>query len=332
MNITGESSAEADSDLVALLQKSGGRDLPPIQVQEAVWAEVHADWQTMLGARQQRQRRIVGWSMAATMAAVGCASLVAVPALQPSAVTVATIEHVDGRLIASSTGNSLPSIAEGEALVAGESLRTDAHSHAALRWPGGLSLRLDRDTAIKLQSPNSVALVHGAVYVDAPGHAEPLSIVTALGTVRHLGTQYIVAARPELLEVSIREGRISIDNQASSLIASAGERIRVSATGDVKRTTIDASDSTWQWTRSTPPTFQIDNQSLAAFLAWVSRQTGRPVVFESQQAESAAAHVILRGSIDGLDVDTALSVVLSTTQLHRFPTADDSIGIALNSP
>jgi ferric-dicitrate binding protein FerR (iron transport regulator) len=150
--------------------------------------------------------------------------------------------------------------------------------------------------------------------------------------VRHLGTQYMLVARPELLDVSIREGRVSIGNKQSQLIASAGERIRVSPTGAIERTTIRATDDSWDWTMAATPAFQIDNQSLAAFLAWISRQTGRAVVFESPQARSAAAHVILRGSIEGLDPDTALSVVLSTTQLHRYPTADDSIGIALNEP
>jgi len=37
----------------------------------------------------------------------------------------------------------------------------------------------------------------------------------------------------------------------------------------------------------------------------------------------------LRGSIAGLDPDTALSAVLSTTQLHRYQTKDELIGIAL---
>jgi ferric-dicitrate binding protein FerR (iron transport regulator) len=332
MNVIHETSPDDDGDLAALLQRAGGRDSPPAQAREAIWAAVHTDWQAMVQENKHRQRRVFGWCVAAGVASVGCATLLAVSALQPSAVTIATIEHIDGRLIASSSAGSLPSVVAGGAIVAGEALRTDSHSRAALRWPGGLSLRLDHDTAIKLPSPNSVALVYGTVYVDALGHDDALSIETPLGTVRHLGTQYMIVAHPELLDVSIREGRVSIGNHGSQLIASAGERIRMSAAGAVERTTIGATDVSWEWTAGATATFQIDNQSLAAFLAWVSRQTGRPVVFESAQAQSAAAGVVLRGSIEGLDPDTALSVVLSTTRLHRYPTADDSIGIALNKP
>ena len=335
MNIIHESSRaslEDDGDLAVLLQRAGGRDTPPANVQDAVWTVVHADWQVMVNERKHRQHRILGWSIAAAVATVACAALLALSAMRPAPVRIATIEHIDGRLIASSSSGALPSIAPGERVVVGESLRTDARSRAALRWPGGLSVRLDHDTAIQLPSPNRIALLHGAVYVDAAGRDDALSIETALGTVRHVGTQYMIAVHPDALDVSIREGRVSIDTKASQLIASAGERIRLSAMGGVERTSIGANDVSWDWTVASTPTFQIDNQSLTAFLAWISRQTGRPVVFESAQAQSVAARVILRGSIDGLDLDTALSVVLSTTQLHRYPTTDDSIGIALNKP
>jgi hypothetical protein len=331
MNIFHEPQPNDDLDIAGLLQQTGGRNVPPAHLHDAVWAIVHADWRDMVRERTRRQRRILGRSLAAGVGAVTCGALLAFNAMYSPAMPVATIVRIDGRLIASSSDGPMPSIAVGEAIVAGEALRTDAHSRAALRWPAGLSLRMDHDTTIKVASPSKIALISGALYVDG-SDSEALSIESALGTVRHLGTQYMVLAQPDALEISIREGRVSIDGRASSLVGSAGERIRMRATGAVERTTLTSTDTSWNWAIASAPAFQIDNQSLVAFLEWFSRQTGRPVVFESPQAKSAAARVILRGSIEGLDLDTALSAVLSTTQLHRYPTANESIGIALNRP
>lgn len=67
------------------------------------------------------------------------------------------------------------------------------------------------------------------------------------------------------------------------------------------------------------------------FADWVARETGRKVVYQSPAAQSAAGELRLRGSIAGLDPDTALNAVLSTTQLRRYQTQDESIGIALAS-
>ena len=77
------------------------------------------------------------------------------------------------------------------------------------------------------------------------------------------------------------------------------------------------------------PEFDIDNQSLASFLQWIARETGRHVVYSTPQAEAAAQAVKLRGSIAGLDADVALATVLATTQLRRYQTNSSEIGIEL---
>lgn len=324
--------ANDDLDIARLLQQTGSRDTPALQLQAEVETAVHAAWLDVVQKRKQHRNRIAGFSLAASVAIVMCTALLVMKATQPTAITVATIEHIDGRLIASSSDGPTPSIAAGEGVMSGESLRTDHSSRAALRWPSGLSVRLDHDTAIRIASGTRIVLISGSIYIDAaPDHAEPLAIESSFGAVRHLGTQYMVSVHPNSLDVSVREGRVSIDHGATALVGIAGERIKLTGSGAVERTALTASDSSWSWTTAAAPAFQIDNQSLAAFLEWMARESGRRLVFESPQAKSAATRVILRGSIDGLDLDTALSVVLSTTKLHRYETKDDSIGIALNN-
>jgi hypothetical protein len=68
---------------------------------------------------------------------------------------------------------------------------------------------------------------------------------------------------------------------------------------------------------------------LSDFLDWVGRETGKRIVYASPQALQVARGVVLRGSIGELDPESALTAVLSTTELRRFATQDDSIGLEL---
>jgi len=147
--------------------------------------------------------------------------------------------------------------------------------------------------------------------------------------VRHLGTQYQVRQTARAVDVSIREGRIEVVNVNGDAIASAGEHLRILGDGSIERTTITSNDPRWQWASQAAPLFEIDNRTLAAFLDWVARETGRSVVYATPQARVTAEAVKLHGSIAGLDPDAALAAVLSTTELRRYQTTDDVIGVAL---
>jgi hypothetical protein len=92
-----------------------------------------------------------------------------------------------------------------------------------------------------------------------------------------------------------------------------------------------AHDPSWRWAAHTAPLFDINERTFASFAEWVARETGRKVVYASNDAQRTANQVTLRGSIAGLDPDTALSAVLSTTQLRRYETKEELIGIALAS-
>jgi hypothetical protein len=75
--------------------------------------------------------------------------------------------------------------------------------------------------------------------------------------------------------------------------------------------------------------FAIDNRTLAEFLEWAARETGRRVVYASAAAQHAAQSLKLHGSIEGLKPDTALSAVLATTDLTQYQSGDDLIGVRL---
>jgi ferric-dicitrate binding protein FerR (iron transport regulator) len=309
-------------DLEALLRQVGTRDEPPPEFAVEVRDVVHAEWRAAV-EEQRRERRRRMWSIAASVAALAIAvALIFKVAVSPIS-TVATVAYVDGVVNGANASNR---IEVGEMLHSNDLLRTNANSRASLDLGADLSLRLDVDTTLELLANDRVRLERGAIYVDSRGKA-PLLVETDVGAVRHLGTQYQVRRREHDIEVSVREGRIEVRNARGSNTADAGERLRVTAQGNITRSTISRSDASWAWVTQAAPVPDIENETLDTFLRWFASETGRRVVYASPQVQQLASTIRLHGSIRGLDPQTALDAVLQTTELRRYETKDELIGI-----
>lgn len=324
--------AQADeAGIEELLRQVGARDEPSAEMMREVQAAVHAEWQGMLEERRRR-RRFVTWGVAASAVfAVALASF-GVRYMTPEPLPVAKITRIDGHLLARSDERDAHEDAHeveiGQSVSTGATIQTDDRSRAALAFAGEVSLRLDRNTLVTIAAADRLLLTAGAVYVDSQAKSPAQLTIQALaGSVRHVGTQYQVRTHADEMEVSVREGRVVIANAAGTSSGVAGERIRVTPHGEVTRTTVAAHDPDWQWAASAAPVFDINDQPLAVFAHWVARETGRKVMYASREVQAAAADLKLRGSIAGLDPDTALNAVLSTTQLRRYGTNDEFIGI-----
>lgn len=321
-----------DSSLEELLRAVGARDEPSADAMRDVRAAVHAEWQAMVEERR-RQRRSMAWRIAASLLLAVLIATFARQFVVPEPAQVASVVNIDGRMMYTADDADAHPGAVGQPVLVGETIQTDASSRAALAFPSGLSVRVDRATRFTVAAVDRIELSSGALYIDAPsGHAssDPLTISTAAGSVRHVGTQYEVRTHADSVQVSVREGRVLVTAaNGSNNTGEAGQLLRLNARGEVKRSTLAPTDPQWQWTLEAAPVFDIDNQTLSSFLQWIARETGRRVVYSSPQAEAAAAEVKLRGSIAGLDADAALTAVLSTTQLRRYRTADEEIGIEL---
>jgi ferric-dicitrate binding protein FerR (iron transport regulator) len=320
-----------DTSIEELLLQVGARDEPPAEMMLEVQAAVHAEWQSMLRARRTRRQFIAVGIAASAVLAVGVAFF-GVRYMAPTPVQVAQITRIDGHLLVRPQGQTARELAVAQNVSTGETIQTDDRSRAALQFGAAVSLRLDQGTIVKVASADELVLTAGALYIDSQAqNPQQLTVRTDAGSVRHVGTQYEVRTHADDMVVSVREGRVMIANAAGTSSGVAGEEIRVTPRGEIVRGTVAAHDPRWQWAARTAPQFDINDHTLAVFLEWVARETGRKVVYASSEAESAANGLKLRGSIVGLDPDTALNAVLSTTQLHRYQTKDELIGIALTS-
>lgn len=317
---------EDDTEIAGLLRSAGTRIDPPADVMRDVQAAVHAEWRQVVAQRQRRRTFV--WAAAASVCAIAAGATISVGLLNNSGEPVATLQRSAGDIFVASDGTHWSRLDAGARIAVGDSVRTDGP--AALQLDNGLALRVDRGTTLKVLDADRFALNAGAIYVDAhPGTAtEAFVVTTNAGSVRHLGTQYQVRMQVDGIDVSVREGRVVFESERDSTIAEAGERLEISNTGSVQRSTIAATDQQWAWTSAVAPSFAIENASLADFLDYMSRETGRALIYASPRVEATAASVTLHGSIDGLAPDVALSAVLATTPLRQDQTKAEVIEIA----
>jgi hypothetical protein len=99
------------------------------------------------------------------------------------------------------------------------------------------------------------------------------------------------------------------------LSGSAGEQLEIDVLGGVTRSPIDAADPAWQWAESIAPAPDIDGKPAAELIAWVARETGHRLRYESPAIAQRAAAVILHGNIRHLPPLSALDAMLATTDL-----------------
>ena len=204
----------------------------------------------------------------------------------------------------------------GKEILPGSLLRTRAGNRATLWLTDQRSLRIDAESELRLDSKASLSLVSGAVYIDAQSRGgDAVEVRTAFGTATDIGTQFEVRLGEETLDVTVREGLVSLSREGDEIRITQGVALSIDATGAISTGAVAPHDPMWAWVQQIAPTFEIEGQSVLAFLDWVSSETGLSIGFASSQVEQLAATTILHGSIAGLSPIEAPSVVLPGCRL-----------------
>lgn len=209
-----------------------------------------------------------------------------------------------------------------EPIRAGSTLDTRAMGdlgagHAALRLVGGQSVRLDRDSRIRLVSGTTLELERGAVYVDSDTASalggSGVEVRTTLGVVRDIGTQFEVRLLTDdggAVRVRVREGEITLERNGSSHLATAGEQLTFDAAGDLRRVPVAIHGDAWQWVLDAAPAPEIEGRPLREVLDWIVREGGWTLRFADDATAEHAAGVTLHGDAAGLTVDEVAAMVL----------------------
>jgi len=218
-------------------------------------------------------------------------------------------------------------IAGGALLRSGQDILARGGARIALPIAG--SLRMAPGTDIEVLSDQLLKVVDGSLYVDIPpafSATVRFAVQTPAGTFTHLGTQFQIAVQGDQTRVTVREGQVRWHSAAGDVVSAAGSQLLIDRQGVAKSEPVAVTGAGWNWAEALAAAFEIENQSLADFLRYIARETGRKVVYSSPDVERRAASTVLHGSIQEFTAVEALSAVMATTSL-RFTLVDDSIRI-----
>lgn len=319
-----------EEEIGDLIRAAGRRSAIPEEDLTAIKEAAGSAWrETVEAERRSRFRRRAIYAVAATVlvAVVGTWWWMAdrVPVVPAR---IATVELATGRIDAARAAGEILEIGVGDSLSSGDSLATagsglGSPGRVALRMAWGHSVRLDAGTRVRLVSGSRLELQRGAVYVDSgPSVAADaaIEILTPLGVVREIGTQYEVRLADETgtVRVRVREGSVSVALDGESHSAGRGEQLTLGPDGSVSRAAVDPDGPDWHWVLAAAPSLDIEGLSLGEFIDWVARETGWQVRYADEELERSARAILLHGTIEGLRPDESIGMVLQGSGLdHR---------------
>lgn len=326
-----QDAARDDETLAELLRLAGPREAIPEDVEGRVYARVLEEWKNSTSlpeptriygnvhrewTRRNRLQTLGRWALPVALAA---SILLAVSALfRPGApIAVAPAVGTVARSVDAGSDGGLPAV--GDRLYAGDVLQTGAGDGLSVALVDAVSLRIDENSQLEVIDSGHYRLASGRIYVDSGNFLyrdSHLQIDTEWGAVTDVGTQFVVAAVADQLEVAVREGRVDVTRDGAARMAVAGERLRIDASGDAVVDAVESHTDFWAWATELAPPFDIENKSLLDFLRWAARETGRELVFEDQDLRMSAMRTDLHGSVAGFQPMEAIESVLATTSFR----------------
>jgi hypothetical protein len=308
----------AARDPIEALVRSAGLGVTPDPARmERAMRNVHGEWRAALDDRRRARWR----ALAAGLAVVGAMAAL-VFALRPAPpVPVATITRVIGEGVIRHAARGkveVEAARAGRVLMSGEEIDTGSTGRVLLSAASGAQLRVDTASISQWKSPSELRLTSGTVYVEtaSSGAVQPLTVLTRLGDVRHVGTRFEVHVTNDETRVRVRDGTVSFSSPGRApVMLGAGQQLVAGPRTALVQAGPGSAAPEWQWTRAIGPAFTIEGRSAFEALDWLGHETGLRVVYASERARAQARETILRGTIDGLDTQAALLAVLSGSDL-----------------
>ena len=219
-------------------------------------------------------RHAVGTKLLGVAAlAIALTTLPCARAAETCTPAIATVVSIQGgvELRRSTTGRGLETgwqAAElGAPLCAGDSIRTQARSRAALLLSNETTLRLDQRTTLTLAGPEEgrsalLNLFGGALHV-ITRTPRPFRVSTPFVNANVEGTEFLVSVGADGASVAVYEGRVSATNERGSVTVESGERaLAAKDTAPRKEVMVRPRDAV-QWALYFPTVFDYSDRGEA---------------------------------------------------------------------
>jgi hypothetical protein len=313
---------EERDGIAELIARAGARPAPPEQVRAAVFSAVEREWGQAVATRRGRRLRRTLLVASIATAAVAIGVVLSIRRESPGGANIATFLAAQGPVEIRNRASDAPLVV-GESVRVGERVTTRSAGRA-LFSVAGVSLRVGGDSDVTFERAGQLRLASGRLYVDS-GPARPvaaadarpsLDILTPLGSVRHVGTQFEVLVRADGVRVRVRDGTVDVNSPHAVVTLGSTDELAIGSNGAVARTSVTPYSGEWSWTNDLGPEFLIEGRSFDEFLQWYAHESGRRLEFKTPAVHTAAVATRLSGSIVGLRPDDALAAVAATTHFQ----------------
>jgi hypothetical protein len=307
-----------DALLRRLLRLAGNPATVSDQVALRVKENVHGHWKQQL--RTDSRKRML-WIFTGTIAACfvfAVALWFSLASIRTQREPVAVVQTFVGRASMQEPGSTISNLISRKTIVFTNSiLETDPEARALLRILGGITLRMDASTRIQFKSDSVLVLERGVVNLDTGKTHRRLTVSTAMGNVIDNGTRFQVRLNDNRIEISVREGSVSLNQNGGQTHAiTAGNRLIASANGEILVNKFDIDESEAEGLNKMSGNFNLEGRTLMEFLLWISKQNGWTLKFSDPKIEKNAGPVVLHGSVAALLPQQMLAAVLPVCGLN----------------
>lgn len=141
-------------------------------------------------------------------------------------------------------------------------------STTSVEWNGG-TLRLDRETQLRIDTPRTATLLRGAIYYANDTTGAAVTIHTPFGDVRDVGTRFEARLRDDALRVRVRDGAVIVRGTT----ARAGTELVANRTSVTSRA-VATSGEEWAWIENAAPPIVLEGKSLDEVLQRIAIEKG----------------------------------------------------------